>query len=172
VRRIRFIAAVALALSVAPSAAAATSVDAKILLAYEATGSIPACRFTTAQLSHALRNIDTFDAVYFSDFPDAIKSALDGRATGACSPAAPVAANGPAAHAPIPQIPVTASTDGSIPGPMLLLALFGILGGLGAGAAWLLRRADAQWAVVARHALAEAGYRLGGAWAELTHRRR
>jgi hypothetical protein len=172
VRRIRLFAVVALALPVAPSAAAAASIDAKILSAYEATGSVPACRFTTAQLSHALRNIDTFDAVYFSDFPNAIKNAIDGRAAGACSPAAPAAASGPAARAPIPQIPVTASTDGAIPAPMLLLALVAILGGLGAGAAWLFRRSDAPWAAVARHALAEAGYRLGGAWAELTHRRR
>jgi hypothetical protein len=160
-----------LAAALAPAAAAASNADGTILSAYESTGSVPACRFSAAQLSHALRDIDTFDAVYFQDFPNAIKNALNARASGDCSVAVPTASNGPATRAPVPNIPVTASTDGSIPAPMLLLALFAILCALGAGGAWLLRRTDAPWAAAARHSLAEAGYRLGGAWAELTHRR-
>jgi hypothetical protein len=173
VRSIRLIATVALALSVAPAAAAAASVDAEVLSVYEGSGSIPACKFTAAQLSHALHGIDTFDAVYFQDFPNAIKNALAARASGACSPALPAAASTTAvARAPLPDIPVTASTDGSIPVPMLLLAVFAILSAFGAAAVWLLRRTDLPWAAGARHSVAEAGYRLGGAWAELTDRRR
>jgi hypothetical protein len=172
VRGVRLTVAVLSAALLTAMPAAAESVDARILSVYETTGSISGCSFTTAQLSHALHNIDTFDAVYFSDFPNAIKNALDIRASGDCSVATRAAGGGEAARAPLPDIPLTASTDGSIPAPMLLLALFAILCALGAGAAWLLRRADAPWAAAARHSLAEAGYRLGGAWAELTSRRR
>jgi hypothetical protein len=175
VRRIRIITAAALALSVAPVAAIAattTNVDAQILSVYEGTGTVPACRFSPAQLSHALRSIDTFDAVYFTDFPNAIKNALDLRASGNCTAAVPAAGGGAAARASLPDIPVTASTDGSIPAPMLLLALFAALCALGGAGAWVLRRSDRAWAATARHSLAEAGYRLGGAWAELTQRRR
>lgn len=158
-------------LTPAPAVAAGTNADAKILSVYEGSGSIPPCMFSAAELSHALRSIDTFDAVYFQDFPNAIKNALGQRASGNCSVTVPAAGGGPAAHAPVPNIAVTASTDGSIPAPMLLLALFAILCALGVAGAWLLNRTDARWAAGARHSLAEAGERLGGAWAELTNRR-
>jgi hypothetical protein len=187
VRSIRIIASAALAtLSVAavPAAATAASVDAQVLAVYESTGSIPPCQFSAAELSHTLHGIDTFDLVYFADFPNAIKAALDQRASGACSGAAPTAGSGAAptagsgatptagsgatARVPLPQIPVTAATDGSLPVPMLLLALFAILCALGVAAAWLVRRTDPPWAAASRHSLAEAGYQLGGAWSRLS----
>jgi hypothetical protein len=141
-----------------------------VLSVYEGTGGIPPCQFSAAQLSHALHSIDTFDAVYFADFPNAIKTALDARASGACSAVATSARSSPAARAPLPDIPVTAATSGSVPAPMLLLALLAALGVLGAGGAWLLRRADPAWPASARHSLAEASYRLGGVWFDLIDR--
>ena len=159
-------------LGTAPAALAAGGGSGSVLSVYQSTGTIPPCQFSVAQLSNALHSIDTFDAVYFADFPNEIKAALDARASGVCLPSRPGAAVSAAGRAPLPDIPVTAATRGSIPLPMLLLALIAALGGLGAGGAWLVRRSNPAWAASARHSLAEAGYRLGGAWAELTHWRR
>jgi hypothetical protein len=139
---------------------------------YQSTGTIPPCESSAAQLSSALHRIDTFDAVYFADFPNAIKAALASRAGGACSTPRRHAAPSSVVDAPLPDIPVTAATSGSIPLPMLLLALIAALGALGAGGALMLRRSDSAWAASARHSVAEAGYRLGGFWAELTGSRR
>ena len=156
----------------APSAFAAGSGGGSVQSVYQSTGTIPPCEFSAAQLSSALHRIDTFDAVYFADFPNAIKAALASRAGGACSASRIGAAAGSVADAPLPDIPVTAATSGSIPVPMLLLALIAALGALGAGGAWMLRRSDPAWAASARHSMAEAGYRLGGIWAEATRSRR
>ncbi len=94
------------------------------------------------------------------------------RAGGACSRSRIGAAASSVADAPLPDLPVTAAASGSIPLPMVLLALIAALGALGAGGAWMLRRSDPAWAASARHSVAEAGYRLGGVWAELTRSRR
>lgn len=163
---------IAAALLGAPPAFAAGAGGGSVQSVYQSTGTIPPCEFSAAQLSNALHRIDTFDAVYFADFPNAVKAALASRAGGACSPSRISAAASSVVDAPLPDLPVTAATSGSIPLPMLLLALIAALGALGTGGAWMLRRSDPAWAASARHSVAEAGYRLGGVWAELTHSRR
>jgi hypothetical protein len=162
------IASVAFALA-APAAGAKGQ---SVLSVYENTGTIPSCEFSAAQLAHALHGLGTYDLVYFQDFPNAIDTALAARASGACSGARKVANTSAAARAPLPDISVTASTSGSIPLPILLLALIAALCAVGAAGSWLLRRSDPAWAASARHSMSEAGYRLGGAWARLTDRRR
>ncbi len=173
VRASRLLAGViAAALLGAPPALAAGTGGGSVQSVYQSTGTIPPCEFSAAQLSNALHRIDTFDAVYFADFPNAIKAALASRAGGACSRSRIGAAPSSVADAPLPDLPVTAATNGSIPLPMVLLALIAALGALGAGGTWLLRRSDPAWAASARHSVAEAGYRLGGVWAELKRSRR
>jgi hypothetical protein len=172
-RTTSLLAIVALALAFAGSiATSAAARGASVLSVYESTGSIPPCEFSTAQLAHALHSLDTYDLVYFQDFPNAINTALAARASGACSGARKRANTSAAARAPLPNIPVTSSTGSSVPLPMLLLALIFVLGAIGAGGSWLLRRSDPAWVASTRHSLSEAGYRVGGAWAELTDRRR
>ncbi len=156
----------------APPAFAAGGGGGSVQSVYQSTGTIPPCQFSAAQLSSALHGIDTFDAVYFADFPNAIKAALASRAGGACSTSRRRAAPSSVVDAPLPDIPVTAATSGSIPLPMLLLALIAALGALGAGGALMLRRSDPAWVASARHSVAEAGHRLGGLWAALTGSRR
>ena len=157
----------------APPAFAAGQGGGTVQSVYQSTGTIPPCEFSAAQLSNALHRIDTFDAVYFADFPNAIKAALASRAGGACSRSRIGSAPSSVADAPLPDLPVTAATSGSIPLPMLLLALIAALGALGAGSASrMLRRSDPAWAASARHSVAEARYRLGGVWAELKRSRR
>jgi len=166
-RRLRLSAAVLVVLLALPATAAAS-----VLSVYENTGTIPSCEFSAAQLAHALHGLGTYDLVYFQDFPNAIDAALAARASGACSGARKVANTSAAARAPLPDISVTASTSGSIPLPMLLLGLIAALCAVGAAGGWLLRRFDPAWAASARHSMSEAGYRVGGAWAGLTDRRR
>jgi uncharacterized membrane protein len=180
--------AVALALlAAAPSGVAAargsapgSRADASLLNVYENTGAIPPCRFTIKQLSQALRNIDTFDSVYFVDFPAAIRAALSQRSGGACgtsgrsssvSVAAP-AANGPSAG--LPSGSVTAGTSAPVPLPLVLLAILALGFGAVAGSVAMVRAQgwDPAWAATLRHTFGEAGYRLGGAWEELADRRR
>jgi hypothetical protein len=156
----------AIALWAAPAAAAS------VLSVYESSGSIPPCEFSTAELARTLHSLDTYDLVYFQDFPNAIDTALAARASGACSGARKGAIAGAAARAPLPSVSVTSSTSSSVPLPILLLALIFALCALGAACTWLLRRSDPAWAASARHSMSEAGYRVSGAWAELTDRRR
>jgi hypothetical protein len=172
VRRLR-LTAVVLAMVLLALPAAAGARGPSVLSVYENTGTIAPCEFSATQLAHALHGLGTYDLVYFQDFPNAIDTALAARAGGACSgPPSKVANTSAAARAPLPDISVTASTSGSIPLPMLLLALIAALCAVATAGSWLLRRSDPAWAASARHSMSEAGYRVGGAWAQVTDRRR
>jgi hypothetical protein len=155
----------------AGSPAASAKTDAKLLSVYQNTGGVPPCEFTIAQLSHALKNSDTFDPVYFSDFSNAITVALTQRTEGACSAPSRVqptvsGLGGPAVG--LPGGSVTAPTASAVPLPILILALLALVFGLGAAAVVVVRAQgwDPAWAAAVRHSWGEAGYRLAGAWAE------
>jgi hypothetical protein len=156
----------------AGSTSSGSRADANLLTVYQNTGTIPPCRFTIAQLSHALRSIDTFDSVYFEDFPTAIKAALAARAGGACRPGANGAtipagatvATGPSVG--LPSGSVTGGTGASLPLPLLLLAILALAFAFVTGVTAVARAqgADPAWAAALRHTFSETGYRLEGAW--------
>ena len=147
-------------------AAARASAYSDVLRAYQAEGSIPPCRFSSAELAAALKGIDTYGQQYFADFTEAVQSALVQRASGACTPglpAHPLASGTAAPRVPLPAS-VTAATDAGVPAPILAMAGLGILLALIAGLGALARSFgwDPQWAAAWRHAWAEASYRVGG----------
>lgn len=155
----------------APSAAGASAYS-QVLQAYQTSGTVPPCRFSSAQLAAALRGIDTYGQQYFADFSDAVQSALAQRAAGACTPGTHHAASGGVApQAPLPAS-VTSATNGSVPLPMLLLAGLAVVVALIGGAALLVRRQawEPAWAAAWRHAWAEAGYRMAGRLSDLADR--
>lgn len=125
-------AAVALALALLPTATAGASVYTDVLHVYQLNGSIPPCRFSSAQLSAALKQIDTYGQQYFADFSGAIQNALTARAAGACSAAALHPASS-ALHAPagVPAPPLPASvrtpTDSNLPAPILVMTVLVVL---------------------------------------------
>jgi hypothetical protein len=154
-----------------PAGLAHASAYSDVLRAYENQGTIPSCQFSSRVLNSALANVDTYGAQYFADFTAAIQSALDNRAAGACSPAqlALTGAGARASALPRASLPaVGASTGADLPAPLVLLAIFGGLAAV-AGSALALARArgwDPAPAAAWRHAWHEAGYRVGGTWAE------
>jgi hypothetical protein len=171
----RLAAAAALALALLPAATAGASVYTDVLHVYQVTGSIPPCRFSSAQLSAALKQIDTYGQQYFADFSSAVQNALTARAGGACSAAA-LHPSSAALHSPAgvaaPPLPssVSAPTDSNLPAPILLMAALVVIvaavlavRAVAAAAAW-----EPGWAARWRHAWGEAGYRVGGAWADFT----
>lgn len=153
---------------------ASASAYSQVLQTYQATGSIPACRFSSTQLAAALRGIDTYGQQYFADFTDAVQNALAARAAGACTPGAHRGFSSVTApQVPLPPSP-TSSTDASLPLPLLVLGgltlvlAMAAVGGAGArSAGW-----EPAWAAAWRHACAEAGERVSGALADLVDRRR
>jgi hypothetical protein len=175
----RPIVATVLALALLPAGAAGASVYTDVLHTYQASGSIPPCRFSSAQLSTALKGIDTYGQQYFADFSDAVQNALAARASGACAPAtlrAAIAARRSHRTGPAPALPstLTAPTNADLPAPILLMAAVAI-----AAAAVLALRAlvlaggwEPEWALRWRHAWGEAAYRAGGGWADLRDRLR
>jgi hypothetical protein len=118
-----------------------------------------------------MANVDTYGAQYFADFTNAIQTALDNRAAGVCSPAQVALAGGSARTSAVPQIAVPtvgAATGASMPLPLVVLAVLGaaaLLVGV-AVAATRARGSDPAPAAVWRHAWHEAGYRVGGPWAD------
>src|SRR5436305_483430 len=112
-RRLNGFVAIAVASAVAllpgQSAAAAgpAASYASVLHAYQARGTVPACRFTSQQLASALSQIDTYGQQYYADFIAAVRAALTVRASGACSrshlhaTAAPAAGRTP--RTPLPE---------------------------------------------------------------------
>lgn len=160
-----------------PAAGAASGTYQQVLNAYRNSGSVPACRFTSAQLQRALKGIDTYGAEYFSDFATAIQNALAQRASGACggSPQAPLTRLGGvpsgAGEPPLRRLPsVTAATSAGIPLVLLLLA---ILAGasLAAGAVaalWRWRGRTPLWMLAWRHSWGEAAHRAGAVWLDFT----
>jgi hypothetical protein len=154
-----------------PSTAAA-SLYSQMLHVYQATGTIPACQFTSAQLEGVLKSTDTYASQYFADFTNAISGALAQRAAGACAPR-PAAASGQqvpgaARNAALPLGPVTAATSSGLPTPIVLLAVLGGLLMLAGAVAAVVRLSgwEPAWAGAWRHAWSEAEYRLGGTWLE------
>lgn len=172
-RRLSILAAVALV--ILPATAARASVYTDVLHAYQANGAIPPCRFSSPQLSTALKGIDTYGQQYFADFTNAVQAALSARASGVCAPgaltAAALAARRRSASAPPPVLPAsaTSSTNANLPAPILLMAAVAIAVGaaLGLRAIALARGWDPGWAVRWRHAWGEASYRVGGGWADV-----
>jgi len=108
----RLAAAAALALALLPAATAGANVYTDVLHVYQLNGSIPPCRFSSPQLSAALKQI---------------QNALTARAGGACSAAA-LHPSSSALHAPAgvpaPPLPssVTSPSDSSLPAPILVMA--------------------------------------------------
>lgn len=163
-----------------PAAAAARSrarggsakTDAAILYSYYTTGAVPPCRFTVAQLGYALKHIGTFESVYASDFPNAIETALSARADNACSPNSQTAIGAGQAGAAlgIQPGPVTAATNAPLPAPILIGVVLLVLLATGGGALALARARgwEPAWAAAWRHSCSEAGYRLGGLWADVS----
>lgn len=174
--RLRLALATLLTVLVLPAPFSQASTYSQVLAAYQANGSIPPCKFSSAQLSSAMRAISTYGAQYFADFTNAIQTALDARAAGQCTAAASARAGGASAAATAPSAlgpairlgPVTAATNASIPLPLLALAvLTAVLAMiLALGAAARRRGWAPAWAVASRHSWQEAGYRVGGLWAE------
>lgn len=157
----------------APSPASARpSAYTAVESVYANTGSIPACRFSSAQLEAALREAPTYDVEYFGDFTAAINTTLNAQATGRCSsPQANSAVRESGLHGVKvlpPPASATSGTYGSIPLPLLLGAILVGLAMLVAALVGLARLLglDPRWAQGARHAWGEAGFRAGGTWAE------
>jgi hypothetical protein len=147
---------------------AAASLYSRLLHVYQTTGSIPACEFTSAQLEGTLNSTDTYEAQYFADFTNAIRSALAQRAAGVCGPRPAAAAGSQAHEAPLRLGPVIAPTSSALPTPIALVAVLGglfLLAGAIVGAARLTGWEPA-WAAAWRHAWDEAEYRVGGTWLE------
>jgi hypothetical protein len=173
VPRARLAIATLVAATLLPVSAAEAGPYAQVLHAYQTTGTIPPCEFSSAQLATALKGVDTYGAQYFADFTNAIQGALTARASGACSH--PAAASSPSAARPTsvptgsPRVrSVTSPTAADLPAPMLLMAglalafaLIGTVAAVGRARGW-----SPAWAPRWRHAWSEAGYRVGGTWAE------
>jgi hypothetical protein len=166
------LALVALAL-LAPAAAAARASDySQVLRIYQQRGTVPPCKFSTSQLSAALKGVNLYGAQYFADFTAAIQNALSARAGGSClaTPISPASAGGPSAGANLRLPPgnVTAATQAGVPAPILLLAVLGAAIGLIAALTGLARLRGWEPAALPwwRHLWQESGYRAGGVWAE------
>ncbi len=165
---------VALALAAAPVAAGADAFT-RVENAYQRTGTIDACSFSTATLSAALRQEDTYATQYFQDFSTAVQGALNTRAGGICArgagarPARPVGTLRGGGSPPPGS--VTAHSSSGIPAPLAVLGVLAALVALGV-AGWALGRGWAPlWAADWRHAWAEAGYRISIRWSDLADRR-
>jgi hypothetical protein len=154
--------------------AAGASPYSQVLRAYQSTGSVPPCRFSSVQLAAALRGIDTYGQQYFADFSDAVQNAMAARAAGACTPGARRALTvGSAPQAPLPAS-ATAATNGNLPVALLALAGLTLILVMATGANLLMRNGgwEPGWAAAWRHAWGEAGYRMAGRLADLADRRR
>lgn len=156
------------------TAASARAGDySQVLHIYQQRGTIPPCKFSTSELSGALRGVNLYGAQYFADFTAAIQSALSARAGGSClsapgsRPDAAAAGPGASEHR-LPPGDITAPTQAGVPAPILLLA--GLVTAFAAIAVlvWLAWLRGWEPGVLAwwRHLWQETGYRAGGVWAE------
>jgi hypothetical protein len=180
------VAAAALGGSSAGMASAASTAYVQILNEYSQTGVIQPCQFTSTQLNDALKSVDLYGQAYVADFPNAIQAALNNRASGGCNRTrlsrsglsnVEAVIDGSGAGGPSTGVrpgALTAATDAPLPAPILIMAVLAGAFVLLAVAAALTRARglDPAWAATVRHSLAEAGYRLGGAFEELRDRRR
>jgi hypothetical protein len=156
-----------------PVTAARANDYSQVLRSYQQRGTIPPCKFSTSQLSNALKGVNLYGAQYFADFTAAIQNALSARAGGSCltKPAAGSAgSSGPSAgtNLRLPPGNVTAPTQAGVPAPILLLVGLGAAIGLIAAATAVARRRGWEPVVLPwwRHLWQESGYRAGGVWAE------
>ncbi len=130
-----------------PAAAAQASDYSQVLHATSSAESIPPCKFSTSQLSGALKGVNLYGAQYFADFTAAIQNALSARAGGSClaDPVSPAAAStggsGPvgSSNLRLPPGNVTAPTQAGLPAPILLLAVLAAAIGLIAALVGLAR---------------------------------
>jgi len=83
-RRIRPILLVAAVLACATPAHAADSAVKQVYKVYQSTGRIDPCAFSSSVLNTALKQIGPQSNQYAPDFREAIKTALEQRAAGAC----------------------------------------------------------------------------------------
>jgi hypothetical protein len=129
-----------------PAGATAADVYQQVLQTYERAGTIPACRFTAAQLQTASNGIDTYGAQYFADFTEAIQAARAAPAGGECrgAPARPSTPGAAASTVVAPLPSVTAATSGGLPVALVVLAALAVgltlAGGLTAGGRALAAR--------------------------------
>ncbi|MEA2161433.1 MAG: hypothetical protein QOD66_3813 [Solirubrobacteraceae bacterium] len=157
----------------APVSGAQASDYSRVLQSYQQNGSVPPCRFTTSQLSGALKGVNLYGAQYFADFTAAIRNALSARAGGSCL-THPVRAGGVPGGPPansnlgLPPGTVTAPTQAGVPAPILLLgalaAALALISAFTALARW--RGTEGLFLPWWRHLWKESGYRAGGVWAE------
>jgi hypothetical protein len=160
-----------------PAGSARASSYSQVLQSYEQTGSIAACKFSSSELSGALKGVDTYGAQYFQDFTNAVQAALDARAAGSCARgAAPGGGRAPQVgplHDPATGS-VTTSTQAGTPAPVVILAVIAGLLALAAAAFALFRTRgwDPPWLAASRHTWAETGFRVGGTWDEFRDWRR
>ncbi len=161
---------VTIAAIAAPTATARpTSAYRAVLRAYEKSGRVPPCAFSSQQLSTALKGVDAYEAQYFQDFTDAINQALTARAAGACDRTAPASGGNSTSAGAVPTGSLPGPVDPGVPAPILLLAVLGGVLGLAVAFAGIWRRRgwDPGWAAALRHSWSEAGYRAEGTWEEL-----
>ncbi len=162
-----------LALPVGLAQAAPGNISAQVRQVYEQDQTIPACRFTSQQLTTAENTVDAYDLEYFADYIAAIQNALTLRAAGACTKHA-----APIGHAPLGRTPpsaplpatLTSSTSSGFPLPILLMAIFAVVLAVAAAILTLLRSSSAAWAGRWRHGTADARYRAAGARDRITDR--
>jgi hypothetical protein len=157
-----------------------STVYTRVLHAYQTTGRVPPCEFTSPQLASALNSVDTYGQQYYADFIGAIQTALTARASGVCSqtsrhPLGAVAHYGRGSSGQIPGAPalpssITAPTRSGLPLlPVLLVALGALLAAAAAFSWWARMRGwEPGWATSWRHGAAEARYRARGTWQDLT----
>lgn len=130
-----------------PAVAAGQSAYQQVLSVYESQGTVPACRFSGAELSDALKGVDTYGEQYFADFTQAVQAALNASAGGACSAPAPVVPApakfpGGVAEPPAHFGSVTAATSAGVPAPLAVMAgLVLVAAAFGAGTAVARARA-------------------------------
>lgn len=162
----------ALLMAILPASTAGASIYTQVLHVYQLEGSVPPCMFSSAQLSKALKGIDTYGQQYFADFSDAVQAALSARATGACSPgglrALLTERGGRTGTAPPLPASLTAPTNAGLPAAIVVMAVLAAAAGiaLAIGAIARSRGWEPDWVVRWRHACAEAWYRIGAGWSD------
>jgi hypothetical protein len=111
VRRALTIALAAVSLA-APAAARANAFD-QIFKDYQHTGKVDPCKYSQAQLQQAQGQVPNDVQAYAPDFPNALQSALERRAGGACRSGHPAPAQTtPAAVAPVTTTPAAPAPSG------------------------------------------------------------
>jgi hypothetical protein len=171
------------ALVLVPAASAGAAPFDDVFADYQKDGRIDPCEHTADELEQAKDAIPNDIDQYAPEFPGQLDTAIREREGGACggttpsapgqTPAPPGTAQ-PADPAKDGAISTAAGRDGDdggdVPAPLVALLVLAALLALCA-LVWALFRLFAwepRWLLGARHAVAEAGWRTGGAWADFT----